>query len=615
MAFPEPRKGASMMLAFKFHSNKTTLIIGGNTLAASRALTALEAGSRAVVLARGGLDVVCDELKWRASQRQLEVVDLAKITVPSSTSTDDSDEVALRSFLNDHGPVSLVCVTDTLTGPDFSLRRHRASARAIYKICSQHNIPVNTADMPDCCDFTFTASHRFSDPSNGCPTPLQIAVTTNGTGCRLSGRIKREIIANVPKDAGVAVQKIGLFREIAKESPFNEEEIHDFNDELTEPTPNRPVRQRCFNSSETEAEAARRRMKWIAQISEYWPISRLANITENEMTDILRHDISPHNYAKDVDLIPDTSFSQHSLTLTTPPRKGRIFLVGSGPGHPSLLTLATHKILTREADLVLSDKLVPAAVLSLIPDTVETRIARKFPGNAEGAQSEMMEAAVEAAKRGLTVVRLKQGDPIVYGRAGEEILYFRQHGFEAVVVPGVSSALAAPMFAGIPVTQRGVSESFIVCTGVGRKGKEVRLPGYERSRTLVILMGVARLPQILEALIDSSPLDDGMTRRRDGNSYPPHMPIALIERASMPDQRVIMSTLSHIAEALDRAGEQRPPGLLVVGWAVLALWGPGDAQVLEEGEDSEKDRERVQRWMDGGRWRVSEGLHESWGDV
>src|SRR3984957_19354825 len=100
--------------------------------------------------------------------------------------------------------------------------------------------------------------------------------------------------------------------------------------------------------------------------------------------------------------------SMHLLSLSPPkPSMGRILLVGSGPGHPSLLTLAAHTALTKRADLVLSDKLVPAAVLALVPAHTEVRIARKFPGNAEGAQNEMMEAAVAAAKKGLTVVRVR----------------------------------------------------------------------------------------------------------------------------------------------------------------------------------------------------------------
>lgn len=198
---------------------------------------------------------------------------------------------------------------------------------------------------------------------------------------------------------------------------------------------------------------------------------------------------------------------------------------------------------------------------------------------------------------------------MVYGRAGEEVLYFRSRGFEPVVVPGVSSALAGPMFAGIPVTQRGVAESFIVCTGVGRQGKQVQLPGYERGRTLVILMTVARLTQVIEALIEG-----GRTPRRDGPAYPAHLPIALIERASMPDQRVVSSTLRNIVAALESVGEQRPPGMLVIGWAVLALQGQGDITVLED-EAEAGDQERVQRWLGEQGvtgWIVREGLDRDW---
>jgi len=183
----------------------------------------------------------------------------------------------------------------------------------------------------------------------------------------------------------------------------------------------------------------------------------------------------------------------------------------------------------------------------------------------------------------------------------------------------VSSALAAPVAAGIPITQRGVAESFVVCTAVGREGKSVRLPGYIRSRTLVVLMGVARLKQVVGALLAS---DD---TSRDGLAYPACLPIALIERATMPDQRVIESTLADVMAALESVGEQRPPGLLVVGWAVLALWGEGDTRVLEDGEGS--DEQRVRKWLSVGgpsmegldmerrAWRVREGLEYGWSDL
>lgn len=251
---------------------------------------------------------------------------------------------------------------------------------------------------------------------------------------------------------------------------------------------------------------------------------------------------------------------------------------------------------------------MPDTILALIPKHVSVHVANKSPGNVESAQIEMMEAAVEAANKGLTVVRLKQGDPVIYGRAGEEILYFRSHGFEPLVIPGVSSAIAAPTFAGIPITQRGVAESFVVCTGVGRKGKDVLLPGYVRSRTLILLMGVARLSQLITALSDTSTSQN----RRDGVAFPPYTPIAIIERASMPDQRVITSTLKDIVEALNSNGEQRPPGTMVIGWSVLALSGNGDVTVLD---DEESDEERVSRWLgENGAvgWKVQEGLDKGW---
>lgn len=191
------------------------------------------------------------------------------------------------------------------------------------------------------------------------------------------------------------------------------------------------------------------------------------------------------------------------------------------------------------------------------------------------------------------------------------MLYFRQRGYEPIVIPGVSSALAGPLMAGIPVTQRGVAESLTICTGVGRQGREVELPGYERSRSLAILMGVARLSVLITALTETG---EG---RRKGRPYPRQTPIAVIERASCPDQRVISSTLEHIEEAMRSVGEQRPPAMMIVGWAALALAGDqGDLRVLDDaaasGGSSESlsaiDDLRVGRWLGEGKWLVQEGL-------
>ncbi|KAI0368919.1 uroporphyrin-III C-methyltransferase [Pilatotrama ljubarskyi] len=618
-AFPAPVPGASLLLSFR-PVKKVVLIIGGNTVAAKRAFAALEAEATVVVLARGGIDATCEELRWRAKQGQLELYDLDALPCSSAGELDNwRDAKAVDTFIFTRPtPVHLVCITDTVSPPNAAYRRPYASAREIVRECRHRRIPVNVTDMPDLCDFSFVSTQRFVDAESGKPSPLQVGVTTNGHGCRLAGRVRRDIVASLPREIGGAVAKVGRLRELvyATDGTEDPEAESELNEDGAPDTPNEPVPQRA--QQETTAERTRRRMKWVAQVSEYWPIRRLARLTDTEMYTILdgHEGLGSVTPSADGTSSPtpsqgdsDISASLHDLALS-PPRRGKILLVGSGPGHPSLLTVATHAALTKHANLVLSDKLVPDAVLALIPPGVDVRIARKFPGNAEGAQMELMEAAVEAAKRGLTVVRLKQGDPTVYGRAGEEVIYFRAHGFEPVVVPGVSSALAGPTFAGIPVTQRGAAESFIVCTGVGRQGKEVKLPGYERGRTLVILMGVARLPQVLETLQNAEP---DSARRRDGPAYPSYTPIALIERASMPDQRVICSTLKDIAAALESVGEQRPPGMLVVGWSVLSLWEKGDMTILDDAAEA-RDGERLKAWLGEKLWRVTEGLNAEWED-
>ncbi|KAF8131471.1 uroporphyrin-III C-methyltransferase [Boletus edulis] len=623
--FPPPTGGASLMLSFRMHS-RSVLIVGGDTLAASRAYASLEADAVVKVFVNGGLDAVCEELKWRADHGQLEVVDWDCLPVPEPTSDSldidtskmSRDMVALDHYLASTS-ISLVCVTDTTsTSPSAAVARLRATH--LVQLCRARRIPINITDMPELCDFSFAATHRFVDPISSSKTPLQIGVATNGEGCRLAGRVRRDIVAALSKDVGVAVRKVGQLRKMARKLDKNNETTADDegSEDSTVATPNRPVPITALGTSEENSmEAARRQMRWVVQVSEYWPTSRLAAMTERDMKEILDGEVAREGTI--LNLSADEKKSQHGVDLTPPKQtKGRILLAGSGPGHPSLLTLATHTALTRHADIVLSDKLVPAPVLELIPPHVEVRIARKFPGNADRAQSEMMMAAVEAANRGLTVVRLKQGDPIVYARAGEELAYFRAHGYSPLVLPGISSALAAPACAGIPVTHRGVAESFVVCTGAGRQGKAVSLPGYDRARTVLVLMGVARLGEVVRTLVTI----EG-SGQRDGPAYPPYLPIAIIERGSMPDQRVLVSTLEAVESALAGVGEQRPPGMIVIGWAVLAFGrrdgegGDAGDGVLDDVDDDveeqeRRDRQRIARWLGGRKWDVWEGLDAGW---
>jgi len=209
-------------------------------------------------------------------------------------------------------------------------------------------------------------------------------------------------------------------------------------------------------------------------------------------------------------------------------RVGTIILAGSGPGHPDLLTQATHKAI-KSADLILADKLVPSGVLDLIPRRTPVQIARKFPGNADRAQEELLEMALAGVQEGKTVLRLKQGDPYVYGRGGEEVAYFRQHGYgdRVSVLPGVTSALSAPLFAAIPPTQRDVADQILICTGTGKKGKAPSPPEYVPSRTVVFLMALHRINGLIRELtthIELEPLAPANEEAASAQPPPPPEP-------------------------------------------------------------------------------------------
>lgn len=313
-----------------------------------------------------------------------------------------------------------------------------------------------------------------------------------------------------------------------------------------------------------------------------------------------------------------TTTTSPSLPAPPPPpsKKGLIILAGSGPGHPDLLTRATHRAL-HSATLILADKLVPSPVLALIPRRTPLHIARKFPGNAERAQDELMALALAGLRRGETVLRLKQGDPYLYGRGGEEVEFFRKEGWgdRIVVLPGITSALSAPLFAGVPATQRGVADQLLVCTGTGRRGVPTKPPGFVGSQTVVFLMALHRVGGLVGDLTTWGPEEAGGEYASAGDGevgggaagttgttagttagsesegkthtralWPVSTPCAVIERASCPDQRVIRTTLAHVVAAIESEGS-RPPGLLVLGKACEALWTPveGKRWVVEEG--------------------------------
>jgi uroporphyrin-III C-methyltransferase len=203
--------------------NKTVLVLGSGPLAASRVFASLEANASVIVLAKGGLSSACDELKWRTQQKQVSFIDWDRL--PDCSVIED-DAVTLDKFLGTASRIFLAIVTDTTA---FSQRRSYASAKKLYDVFQTHNIPVNIPDMPELCDFSFTSSHRFVHHETGEKTSLQIGVTTNGHGCRLASRLRREIVTKLPRDVAAATQKVGEMRSLAisncddAENPISDE--------------------------------------------------------------------------------------------------------------------------------------------------------------------------------------------------------------------------------------------------------------------------------------------------------------------------------------------------------------------------------------------------------
>ncbi len=233
---------------------------------------------------------------------------------------------------------------------------------------------------------------------------------------------------------------------------------------------------------------------------------------------------------------------------------GKVYLVGAGPGHPELLTIKAAELLGR-ADVVVYDRLIQEEVLSLASPSAEKIYMGKPVGKHDSRQDEIHELLCAKAREGKRVVRLKGGDPFLFGRGGEEAEYLAEHGIEFEVVPGVSSALAAPLSAGIAVTHREASSCVTIATGHFALDKDPQMnwEALARLETLVFLMGVKNLKRITDKLIQ--------------NGRDPKTPAALIQMAYWHDEKVVTATLETIAEEAGRAGIE-PPSTLVVGEVV-----------------------------------------------
>ncbi len=237
---------------------------------------------------------------------------------------------------------------------------------------------------------------------------------------------------------------------------------------------------------------------------------------------------------------------------------GHVYLVGAGPGDPGLITARGLELL-RRAEVVIYDRLVASELLCETRRDAEMIYAGKATDHHTLPQAEINALLIEHAHRGKLVVRLKGGDPYVFGRGGEEALALAEAGIPFEVVPGVTSAIAVPACAGIPVTHREVASSFTVVTG--HEDRQRQETGVDWATiacakgTLVFLMGVTNLPTIVKELVE--------------NGRPLDTPAAIVERGTTPQQRVVVGTLADIHERA-LAAHIQPPAITIVG-EVVAL--------------------------------------------
>lgn len=378
----------------------------------------------------------------------------------------------------------------------FILSVPEALTTQIFESCTRNRIPINTFSSAKYSTFTLLSTYNNQN--------LQIGITTNLQGCKMSSRLKREVIKSIPPNINDIIENVSELR-------------------------------KSINSNEHLDK--KEKLKWLSQIIDYYPLNELGKISIDKLNDDLNQIEFKHTPEKD----------------STLKSRGKISLVGSGPGSIANLTIGALNAI-HEADLILADKLVPQEILDLIPKNVEVFIARKFPGNADNAQEELLKIGLESVQKGLNVVRLKQGDPYIFGRGGEEYLFFQKHGYKVDVLCGLSSAFVACVNAGIPTTHRGVADQVMICTGVGRHGKiPDNLPAYEKKRTVIFLMSIKRIVDILPILIEEK-------------KWPSDLPVSIVERASCGDERVIRTRLANLVDVCNKI-ESRPPGLIVTGWA------------------------------------------------
>ena len=357
--------------------------------------------------------------------------------------------------------------------------------------CKAANVPVNVVDKTALCSFIM--------PSIVDRSPVIAAVSTGGSAPALARLIRARLETTIPPALGNLAKLAGRFREEVKQ-----------------------------------------RFKTVIERRQFWE-----RTFEGEVAELV--------FAG-----REEAAEQCMLNILESPaaplQTGEVYLVGAGPGDPDLLTFKALRLMQR-ADVVLYDRLVTQPILDLVRRDAELIYVGKRRGDHAVRQQKINEHLVELSRQGKRVLRLKGGDPFIFGRGGEEIDTLAQHNVRFQVVPGITAASGCAAYAGIPLTHRDFAQSCVFVAGHLKDGtvdlnwKSLAQP----EQTIVFYMGLVGLPVITERLIE--------------HGMPPDTPAALVQQGTTTDQKVLTSTLARLAQEVERE-KPRPPTLLIVGQVV-----------------------------------------------
>jgi uroporphyrin-III C-methyltransferase/precorrin-2 dehydrogenase/sirohydrochlorin ferrochelatase len=386
----------------------------------------------------------------------------------------------------------------------------RAANEQVSVAAKKLRIPVNVVDNPDLCSFIM--------PSVIDRSPLVIAISSGGTSPVLARVIRAKLETFIPAAYGRLAHFAASFRDQVKDKIL----------------------------------PAKRRIFWEKVLQ--GPVAEMVLAGQDQTA----KDVLQKMLATDSD--------------DTPPR-GEVYLVGGGPGNPDLLTFRALRLM-QQADVVVYDNLVSPAVLELVRRDAERIYVGKKRADHAMRQENINELLVKLAQKGKRVVRLKGGDPFVFGRGGEEIETLAAHGIPFQVVPGITAATGVSSYSGIPLTHRDYAQSCVFVTGHLKDGSvNIDLTGIAKTnQTIVIYMGLMGLPTLCQELV--------------AHGLPITTPAAIVQQGTTYQQKVVTGTLETLPQLAENA-KMKPPTLIIVGEVVklqdkLAWFKP---QPIEGGSD------------------------------